>query len=179
MQFVFIVSQAIQTATRSLVTLGISRFVVMCHRLYSNIFTSSQEMCSDHNSAVKTVTAFFYWDVLFGCDAYLGHFCLRLTENCNVDICQHDCKRESFFKETVRYFQTFQWAVCVMGGISLTHIHQFFQQLSCLSSWWVWSPHTPQSSIALLHVLGQAEVKLFSICLTPMTSVRLSLKVTD
>uniref|UniRef100_A0A8C1TVK6 Uncharacterized protein n=1 Tax=Cyprinus carpio TaxID=7962 RepID=A0A8C1TVK6_CYPCA len=51
----------------------------------------------------------------------------------------------------------FQWALCVMGGLSLTHI----QQLSSLNSWWVWNPHTSQSSITLLHLLGQAEVKLF------------------
>lgn len=131
MQFVFSVSQAIQAFTRSLITLVSSHFIVMCHA--GCIQTSSQEMCIDLNGALKALTAFFvYWHMLaFACCFVVLHFW-----------------GISFFEETACCFEAFQWALCVMGGLSLTHI----QQLSSLNSWWVWNPHTSQSSITLLHV---------------------------
>lgn len=62
------------------------------HKIYSNIFTSAQEVFIDDNGAVKSFTvAVVFTDMcwhcmLFCCSAYLGHFCLILTENKNVDM---------------------------------------------------------------------------------------------
>lgn len=72
------------------------------HRIYSNTFISAQEVFIDHNGAVKsfTVTVVFTdmcWHCMFCCSSYLGHFCLILTENKNVDMKQHIYKKESLF----------------------------------------------------------------------------------
>lgn len=167
------VSQAIQTVTRSIITLIISR--VTQASVYSNIFTSSQEMCIDHNSAVKTITAFFT-GMCYHCSVAL--FCMFGAFLFNMNRKQ-PCRCVATCLQGRVLFLKRQCIIILKHSSGLCDGWALVEFISSLNSWWVCSPLSSQSSIALLHDLGQAEVKFLSICFTPLTSVRMSLEVND